>query len=106
MLRTRTFCVALASYPHFRKAGETTFVRAFGVRMIESEKNLDYSRPTQHYFLSHPHDRIHMISSRSSRAISLRLPARTLRGEKEQFDRISRLKKRLRRCSTRLMSRQ
>jgi hypothetical protein len=50
------------------------------------------------------HDRIDTISSRSSCAICLRLPARILGREKEHVDRISRLKKRLSKCGTRLMS--
>jgi len=73
--------------------------------MIESGRNLDFGADPA-LPLPHPHDRIRMISSRSSRAIPLRLPVRILRREKEQFDRISRLKKRLRRCGTSVMSRQ
>ena len=52
------------------------------------------------------HDHIDMTSSRSSDAISLRLPDRIFDGVKEHFDRISRLKKRFRRCGTSVMSRQ
>src|SRR5437667_5918341 len=52
------------------------------------------------------HDRIDTTSSCSSRAISLRPPDGIFGTEKEQFDRISHLKKRLRKCGTRVMSRQ
>ncbi len=52
------------------------------------------------------HDHIDMTSSRSSNAIFLRLPDRIFDGVKEHFDRISRLKKRFRRCGTSVMSRQ
>jgi hypothetical protein len=52
------------------------------------------------------HDRINTISSRSSCAISLRSPARILGSEKEHIDLISRLKKRLSKCGTKVMLRQ
>jgi hypothetical protein len=52
------------------------------------------------------HDRIETISSRSSQAISLRLPARIFGRENEHFERISRLQKRFRRCGSSVMSRQ
>src|SRR6266498_4806793 len=46
MQRTRIFCVALANYHRSQKAGETTFIRAFGIRTIESGKDLDQSNRT------------------------------------------------------------
>jgi len=52
------------------------------------------------------HDRIETISPRSLRAISLRLPARIFGRENEHFERISRLRKRFRRCGSSVMSRQ
>jgi hypothetical protein len=35
MLPTKTCCAASASYARFPKAGEITFVHAFGIRMIK-----------------------------------------------------------------------
>src|SRR6266487_1283007 len=47
MLPTRTFCVAQATYRRFQKAGETTFVSVFGIRMIEDAKNLEQVKRRQ-----------------------------------------------------------
>jgi MOSC domain-containing protein YiiM len=38
MLRIRNFYVASVTYPRFQKAGETTFVSLFGIRIIEGAR--------------------------------------------------------------------
>src|SRR6266511_2169701 len=78
MLPTRNFCVASATYPRFQKAGETTFVSGFGIRMIEDAKNLEEVKRRQAIFRTG----IGMVSRcvqpmRSRRALPREMPGKT-----------------------------
>src|SRR6266705_938585 len=45
MQRIRTYCVALANYPHFQTAGENIFISAFGIPTIDNGATSKGSRP-------------------------------------------------------------